>query len=201
MAQRLAEKGRFYYVEKGAPPGAIYVAAVSDAAGLRVLRGEEPGSAPLAIDLHPSLRGTRLRDVVWAELYPLIGPRVVQILRDVGATGWSVRPISVPDELEVLRDYGALVVHGRGGHIGPCREYSSIVLDKPGSPLLDVKGWCLDLDEWDGSDVWSQRAGGSQIIVTRRVRDAFKRAKVTGIRRLTDLCEKESLVSREKFTI
>lgn len=200
MAQRLAEKGRFYYVEMVAPPGSVYVAAVSVAIARRVKRGEEPGTEPLAIELHPSLRGTRLRDVVWAELYPLIGPRVVQILCDVGATGWSVRPLSVPDELDVLRDYGALVVHGRGGHIGPCREYSSIVLDKPGSPLLDVKGWCLDPEEWDGSDLWLQPAGVSHLIVTRRVRDAFRRAKVTGVR-LVDLCELVSLVSREKFKI
>lgn len=200
MVQALAEKSRFYHIEKVAPPGTVYVAAVSPTIARRVLRGEEPGTAPLAIDLHPSLRGTRLRDVAWAELYPLIGPRVVQVLRHIGATGWSVRPLSVPDELDVLRDYGALVVHGRGGPVGPCREHSSVVGDKPGSPMLKVRGWCLDPDAWDGSDLWLQPNGASLLIATRKVRDAFRRAKVTGVR-LVDLCEIESLVSRDRFRI
>jgi hypothetical protein len=196
----LAEKGRFYYVESVAPGGSVYVAAQDGDLAARSLRGEEPGDAPLRIKLHPSLRGTRLRDVVWAELYPLLGPRVQQVLRDIQATGWSVRPISVPQELHMLRDYGAMVIHGRGGRIGPCREHSLIIGDKPGSPLLKVKGWCLDPREWDGSDFWVQPDRVSHKIATRKVRDALRKAKVTGLK-FVDLSELETLVSRDTFRI
>lgn len=118
-------------------------------------------------------------------------PKGLDLLRENKFTGWSTYPVEVYGRKgEYLPDYYGFAITSDAGKIDKSR---SPIITKPpyvpgGKPPRVYKGVFFDERKWDGSDFF--RLFASFIIVTRSVRDAFKRAKISNVR-FTPLSEME----------
>ncbi|MDP9388597.1 MAG: hypothetical protein M3Q48_11975 [Actinomycetota bacterium] len=127
--------------------------------------------------------GTSLFDVVpttSAREPPLVSPRLIQVLSDLGATGWRGDSIQFTDHVlarvPALVHYVALIVDGSAG---PLR------MNRSGAELTKEMLWSdeevqFDWDSWDGSDVF--QAGQFGVFVVPRVAEALAEAGLTNLR-------------------
>ncbi len=145
-------------------------------------RGEQ--RFEVAVGPHRGVFGKVLRDVVWAEAYPLLSPQVMNVLREASLTGWTTYSCrllpGVPAELAA---YQGLAVTGRCDKVRIDREHSEIVVDPdPYRRGHFYRGLYVDRASWDGSDFVMSAEGGVQLVVTGRVVKAFKAARISNIR-------------------
>lgn len=107
----------------------------------------------------------------------LISPRIVDVLKSIGATGW--RPVSAavfgPKE-EPIEGYSWLAVTSRPVAI----DYSQSEFIREFGPSDELRGLYFVASDWDGSDVFAGTET-RDVFATSRVRDALIKAKVTGI--------------------
>lgn len=124
-------------------------------------------------------------EVLWAGLTPIVcvSQRIVDLLLQNRFTGWATYPVEVYDRKGVyLPGYYGLAVKSHAGE----QDFSrSQIVTKP--PLTyagrtyDVyKGTYFDESKWDGSDIF--RVQHATKIVTKKVQQVFKRAKITNVR-------------------
>lgn len=113
----------------------------------------------------------------------IVSARVLQILREHGFTGWSTYPVTVFDKQgSALEGYAGLAITGRCGPVDIAR--SSIVLrEYPGGWFPMFLGRFFDLDSWDSSDLFMERADERGDVTlfryaTARVARALQRARV-----------------------
>ncbi len=143
------------------------------------------------------LRGSTLRDFIWVEPHPVINDRVVELLSSHGLTGWTTYPVEILDRRgEIVRGYHGLAVTGRCQSIRIGKKYSNVVYkDYPGGTFPNYKGLYFSKDSWDGSDFLVAADGqGGWILVTERVRQLFRKNRVTNCR-LTPIEDVEIAVS------
>ena len=125
--------------------------------------------------------GGQATDFLWsATALICISRRVVTLWKEHGFTGWGVYPVAVYDRKgESLSDYFGFAV--TGPRIKRDRSRSEIVIKPPpvpgGKSHQVYKGLYFNEKEWDGSDFFLV---GGAIVVTQSVRDACKRAKISG---------------------
>lgn len=132
--------------------------------------------------------GSKLADFINTGWGKGIGPasdRVIDLLRDEGFTGWDTFPIEVylKDGSRLL-GYQGLMVTGKCGALNPAASEPIDVVDYTfrGWSDLNFKGFPLDYEAWDGSDIFTlPRDISYHIFVSRRLRDAFKKHKISSI--------------------
>jgi hypothetical protein len=146
--------------------------------------------------------GGQATDIMWSGLPPMfcISSRVVQLLKENSCTGWSIYPAKVYDRKgNELPDYHGFSVISYAGKQDLRR--SEIIIKPPmrpdGEPYKVYKGYYFEDDQWDKSDIF--RVYFSHIIVTRKVRDVFKQAKIINVK-FTPLLEYETLELSTNYT-
>jgi hypothetical protein len=151
-------------------------------------RGEFHPKTPIRIEWR---EGRRLFDVLWAGLIPLVQRRVVDLLLSNDITGWTGYPVAVFDKAgPSVNGYYGLAISGRCGSIYLDKEHSEIVYEEmPHGRFPMLKGLAITQESWDGSDFFTSADGKSDFnLVTRKVRDLFKREKVPNVT-LTPICD------------
>jgi hypothetical protein len=133
---------------------------------------------PLHIARHQYLRGARVLDVVWAELLPLISPRLQALLEESAVSGWATYPVVVEQDLSALQGYRALGITGRCRRVAFIEDERHVVERADGFAV--VKGLEIDTSTWDGADLFMGSDSGF-VIATGRVRALFKRAKIGNV--------------------
>lgn len=107
----------------------------------------------------------------------LISGRVVRVLQDIGARGWSVFPTSLSVKGELLETYG-LSVEGR---CGPLVRSASRPATEAEFPLVGAKvGIIFDKEQWDGSDVFMP-TDTAHVLITGEVREALISSKISNV--------------------
>ena len=132
--------------------------------------------------------GSKLADFLSTGWGIGLGPasdRVINLLRDEGFTGWDTFPVEIylKDGSRLL-GYQGLVVTGKCGALDPAASEPIDVVDYTfrGWSDLCFKGFPLDYEAWDGSDIFTGPVDMTyHIFVSRRLRDAFRRYKISGI--------------------
>lgn len=144
--------------------------------------------------------GGQATDFLWADYIPLvcISCRTVELLEEHHFTGWATYPVVVYGRKgEPIEGYYGFAITGRAGDYD--RSRSQIVTKPPpvpgGQARKVYKGLYFDESQWDGSDIFLV---GGKNVVTRAVREAFKRAKITNVR-FTPLTEVEIPVYLDRF--
>ena len=135
--------------------------------------------------------GRFLRDFLWAERYPLIHDRVVDLLSAAGIRGWTTYPVGVSDkEGKWIAGYHGLAITGRCDTIRLDPEHSELVYkDYPTGRYPEYRGLWFPRDTWDGSDMFMAADKKSNwILVTEQVSRLFKKSKITNCR-LTPISE------------
>jgi hypothetical protein len=155
-----------------------------------LFRGEWQPPEPI---VHEAVMGGNAFDFLWTDYMPLlcVSDRIIDLFTINHCTGWSTYPVKVYDrQKNYLPGYHGLAVKHSVGEIDITR--STIVTKPPfipnGQPWKVYKGIFFDESKWDGRDIF--RIEAFYIIVTKKVKDIFKRAKITNIH-LTALSEVE----------
>jgi hypothetical protein len=171
-----------YGLEEGAGHGfRVHLNLERDESTQRILRAESQPLKPLEGQWY--MGATEAADVVWTgygTLFVLFAQRVVQLMHEVGLTGWSAVPVKVADKFgESLPPYYLLQGVGR---CGPPDESRSEKFHKeilPGRRVPMLRGLYFDEASWDGSDFFVPQ-GSALLLASERVKDAFAKAKVRG---------------------
>lgn len=144
--------------------------------------------------------GGQATDFLWCGLSAIrvVSERLVTLLQEHAFTGWATYPVEVYGRKgEALPGYYGFSVTGRGGERD--RSRSQIITKPPPAPggqsYQVYKGLYFDESGWDGSDIFLVWGG---IVVTRPVREAFKRAKIINVR-FTALPEVEIDVFLDRY--
>lgn len=142
-----------------------------------IFSGSQPVRQPVNM-VHDM--GSRLHDVVWTSLNPLVvRERVVKLMTDYGLSGWKTYPLDLPDIVDSEK-YCGLCILGRCGPIDDAK--SKIVMKQyPAGDFPIYKGLYFDLDTWDGSDLCLTSDESMWLIATERVRAAFIEEGVTNV--------------------
>jgi hypothetical protein len=145
--------------------------------------------------------GGEATDIMWSGLIPLfcVSSRVVKILEENGFTGWSLYPVKVYDRKgNELPGYHGLSVTSYAGKqdLRRCEIIAKPPMTPNGRPYNVYKGFYFEDEKWDGSDIF--RVYSSHIIVTKKVKDTFKQAKIINVR-FTPLLENETLDLNIKY--
>ncbi len=150
---------------------------------VRLLQGEIYPRLPLK--LRPAMGG-KFVDFLWSTLTPIrvISEQLIDLFIVECFTGWSTYPIEVLDKGgNILTNYFGLGITGKaGGH--DLRRVEPV--EKPpivqgGASYTILKGLYFEDDAWDGSD-FSLMGHSISGIVTERVVQALKRAKIRNVR-------------------
>lgn len=111
----------------------------------------------------------------------LISPKVMQLLDNIGATGWDAAPASIRMKSgEIIGGYGVLMITGKCGPIR--RDLARPEQRRQPGGHFDTNwiGLYFDLDKWDGSDIFCP-LGTAHQIARERVILACKRAGITNL--------------------
>jgi hypothetical protein len=129
--------------------------------------------------------GKKIEDVLntgWPGLY-LVSDRFKAVLEDNNLTGWKTFPVNILDKKsQEIPGYHGLSFTGKSGP----KDYSkSEIIEKklvPNGPLCKYyKGFCVDLDKWDGSDFFLPGKSFGALI-TGRANEILKKNKLTNLR-------------------
>lgn len=128
--------------------------------------------------------GSIQNDFMWVSLEPLIHRRIGDLLELSTVTGWSTYPVEVHDRDGALAGFCGLAITGRCQSIFLDKNHSELVYEVTSRGQFPYyKGLSITVDSWDGSDFFMSADGQSEwIVVTRKVRDLFRKANVTNIR-------------------
>ena len=121
----------------------------------------------------------------------LVSKRFIALLEEIGATGWTTYPVIIRTRkgLENYEYLGFSVV-GKCGQIDYIKSTPFEKKAVPNGPLTKyLRGRHIGLDDWDGSDFFSPQ-GNLGIVVTKRIADQLKAAKISNLR-LKNLTEIE----------
>jgi hypothetical protein len=107
-----------------------------------------------------------------------LAPRVLQTLRDSRATGWHSVPVELVDRQGAsIHGYEMLVVTGRCGpkryDLARPRE-----LEVPAQFAAKWVGFYFDVSQWDGSDMFMTSSYSETVVVTEKVRAAFRKSRI-----------------------
>jgi hypothetical protein len=166
----------------------------SEDCGARFSRGE--GQPADIVPVPWAMGRATPSDVAWTTCgHPMIvSARVIRTLQEHRVTGWSTYPVVVSDRHgDVVEGYAGLAITGRCDPIDIARS-SVVVREYPAGWFPKFRGRFLELDSWDGSDLFMERpdARGDLTLLryaTARVVRVLERAKVRPLRftRLSEL--------------
>lgn len=122
-------------------------------------------------------------DIIWTtfSVSLMVSDRVVDLLRDVGFTGWRTYAVDlVGHDGAPIPGYHGLAIHGR---CGPIDDSKSVQVPKqfPGGMFPVWTGMYFDPDTWDGSDLFMSEDGKGSKFVVEDVKRAFQKAKIRNV--------------------
>jgi hypothetical protein len=144
--------------------------------------------------------GGQEANFMWTDLVfmSVISSSIQTLLMQNDITGWKTYPVEVFDRKGMpLPEYHGFSVIGK-----ECRRNRSRsqVLTKQavpsGEPFEVYKGMYFFEEDWDGSDIFLVQ--NNMVVVTERVRNLFKKSKVTNVK-LIPLAEVEMDVYLDEF--
>lgn len=145
--------------------------------------------AERAVPLKVWLRGGKQEDFVWTCYREcLIQPQVVDFLRDLGATGYSLEPVAAshrnPKVKHPVPELWEVRVHGYGGRLRtPALELAECC-PACGWERYDavdgVEGVEVDPSQWDGSDFFHAWPLPVYTLISDRVAKALLRQRFSG---------------------
>ena len=125
-----------------------------------------------------------------------ISERVVDVLSTNNVTGWKTYPVEVYDKNEnYLGGYYGFTITGRCLALKPSLA-EPYVKQYPGGPENTFKGDPLNLDYWDGSDIFLL-PGTTAAFMSKKARNIIKKAKLTNIC-FEDIAEKIDIMFKGK---
>jgi hypothetical protein len=146
-------------------------------APVELLKGIHIPEAPIELE---RASGSDLRDFVWTTraIFFVVSARVISLLSDVGATGWTAHRA-------VMRDaepepYYALAISGRCGPLDRANAELAIV-DYPGGAIPVATGLGIDAATLDGSDIFMPDDTSAWVIVSGRLAAMFTHERVTNV--------------------
>jgi hypothetical protein len=177
-------------------PGFDNLFRIEDPLGTRAFRGAPDFGPWLALtrgEVQPSgefmvrwgMGSAKPGDVIWTSaVFPLlVSSRVLAVLEENQISGWSTYPAKVTVRYaEVCSEYFGLSVMGRCGTRDLSR--SEIVLEQyPNGWFPNFEGYFFDESSWNESDLFMEEDNRSGVIIaTKKVVDAFRRARISNIR-------------------
>lgn len=187
------ELGRFHLLSDDDVLGAFIAEPAKGLSGnaLReVALGERRMDRPLRFRRG---QGSKVYDVLattWIVPF-LLSPKVVEVLRKGGFTGWDVHSarIELKDGKRV-DDHEALMVSGRSGPVDDALS-ETVTLPPPvpeGNEVPGLRGLRFDPSSWDGSDIFTPETT-TFVMVTDAVREALEAVSPTNLRleRITEI--------------
>lgn len=136
--------------------------------------------------------GRHWKDFLWTSSsgIPIVSERVRDLLQKDRISGWAIYDVAIVDGADRrIPGYYGLAVTGRcGGRIGYDRRESALI-HKPsaqGGSMPYFRGLHYDAGTWDGADLFMDQEGAGWMLVTEKVAETFKRAKVSNCE-LTDI--------------
>lgn len=107
----------------------------------------------------------------------IVTDKVLEVLSSNNITGWKTYPVEIYDKNEnYIGGYHGLSIIGRCEAVKP--SLAEPWINSYGEKVL--KGLPLDLDTWDGSDVFLLQ-GTSRVFVTARAKKIIEKNKLTNI--------------------
>jgi hypothetical protein len=177
-------------------PGFDNLYRIEDPLGARAFRGSPDFAAWLALtrgEAQPTgeflvgwgMGSAKPGDVIWTTaVFPLlVSSRILAVLENNQISGWSTYPAKVTDRYgEACPDHCGLSVMGRCGTRDLSR--SVILLQQyPKGWFPHFEGHFFDESSWDGSDLFMEEDPRSGVMIaTKKVVDAFRKAKISNIR-------------------
>jgi hypothetical protein len=146
------------------------------------LRGDYTGAQPVPLRI---MKGRRKPQVIGSDTrLKLISGELHSVLRASGATGLSTHPTVVYDKSdEKIVDRECVWLKLKVG-CGPVNKESGYFLMEFGGGSKDPDrlpiGYHFDVSTWKGLDIF-EAENWSSIIVTRRIADAIRAAKIEGV--------------------
>ena len=198
----MVEKGKFYYVEFYNHLTLFCAYLVSNNAfnGYSLLSGNyEKCNFPVIYLSQDEeyIKNKRMTDFLntgGVTLDFVVTDRVIEVLSDNNITGWKTYPVEVYDKNEnYIGGYHGLTITGRCGAVKP--SLAEPWIDSHG--INTFKGMPLDLDTWDGSDIFLLQ-GTSYAFLTRRAKEIMKKSKFTNIE-YSDIAEYIDLLCEGKL--
>jgi hypothetical protein len=148
-----------------------------------------------------STMGGQSTEILWAEIPVIlcISTKVVDLLRENQITGWGTYPVEVYGRKgEFLPGYHGFSVTGRECKRDKSRSQIITKQVVPnGKPFQAYVGLYFIESDWDGNDFFIVSSFGGTV-VTKKVRDLFKKEKITNIR-FTNLLEVELDMFLDRF--
>ena len=109
-----------------------------------------------------------------------VSEKVVDVLSSNNITGWKTYPVEVYDRNEnYIGGYYGFTITGRCLALKPSLA-EPYVKQYPGGPYNTYKGHPLNLDYWDGSDIFLLQGTTFQF-VSKKVKNIIKKNKLTNI--------------------
>jgi hypothetical protein len=128
--------------------------------------------------------GYTLLDVVWVSKVPLVSNRVIEVLKQVDASGWKSLPVEITlKNGEIVAEYNALAIVGRCESLHLDGAHSKVIYrEYPMALVPQYQGLFVNSKGWDGSDLFRCADGKTDyVIVTDKVRSAFVSHKITNV--------------------
>ena len=125
-----------------------------------------------------------------------VSEKVVDVLSSNNITGWKTYPVEVYDRNEnYIGGYYGFTITGRCLALKPSLA-EPYVKQYPGGPYNTYKGNPLNLDYWDGSDIFLLQGTTFQF-VSKKVKNIIKKNKLTNIC-LEDIAEFTEIMFKGK---
>lgn len=178
-------------------PGFDKIFLLGESGSRRAFRGDlgvettEEAFALTRAEMHPShpipvqwaMGSAKPGDVVHTTYATpiIVSDSVVQLLRSLGFTGWSLYEVSVHDKQgQPVPGYHGFAVAGRCGNIDWAKgiEVPRIF---PAGIFPVWKGLFFDPDSWDGSDFFMPAQTVGHVLVVEEVKKALERAKIKNV--------------------
>ena len=119
-------------------------------------------------------------DFLWNSLCILIvSSKVLEVWEQFG--GFETFPVVI-EQNPSLVEYTGVAFLGRGGPFDPVRSrvvYSKCLNEEGKPAIMKIDGFYFDESKWDGSDLFTLDEFPCVKIVTERVVEAMRKAKVT----------------------
>ncbi|MDH8701623.1 hypothetical protein M2138_000970 [Dysgonomonadaceae bacterium PH5-43] len=161
----------------------VYSHELVDVDSYNLHRGEEDIETPVNF-FH--VAGKKIYDLIniGSAIVVLLSERVINILKENQITGWKSYPAIIYDKQgNIIDNYSVFAVTGR---CGPIDHYKSEEFIKDpyfeGGPYNEMlRGIYPDMEQWDGSDIFTAEGGTAYTFMSKKARDLLVKNKITNI--------------------
>lgn len=158
---------------------------------LKVFRGEIQPETPIRLI---QKRGKEIMNILWSTSINIfvVSEKVIELFDAQGITGWRTYSVEIYTKRKnLLSGFYGFAITGRAGSLDISR--GEIIAKPPprvgGKSYEVLKGFYLQEDQWDCSDLCISRFGG-RIIATNRITNLMLNEKIDNVE-FTPLCDVE----------